>query len=297
MSKPYMCGDEIPVYIPEGGCDCNYTIKYIESEDYAAIYHLMLNGEQVGDPIEIPLDDYIVEGHFLTVIEHDVPYDGAEVGDSYIKLIRRLGGIIYIPMDDLLANYYNKTQIDAIVDSITTGDLGYPVGSVYVTNTATNPSSTLVGNWSLIDKSLRQVALTGSDTNISWNASAAEEIASLILRWGTSIYVRLQWKSKADYADTNVTVCSIPKASLGLVDVPYESYTIAQSDGGNGVAMVQFTQNSPNLDVVIHDVVSHNAASGTIPSGSNFALSELLIFTKAHVDNSACDLFYWKRTS
>lgn len=107
MAKPYMCGDELPVYVPSGGCDCNYTIRKIETLEYADAYALMLNGEQVGATINIPKDQVVSSGVVNTVVAENNPYDGAIVGDKYITLtIANSDARIYIPMKEVMGGGY-----------------------------------------------------------------------------------------------------------------------------------------------------------------------------------------------
>lgn len=107
MAKPYMCGDDLPVYIPGGGCDCNYTMEQVDTVDYAASYALKLNGEQVGVTVNIPKDMAVIAGTIGTVIANDSPYEGAIVGDKYLRLILANADYsVYVPMKDLASGGY-----------------------------------------------------------------------------------------------------------------------------------------------------------------------------------------------
>lgn len=107
MAKPYMCGDDAPIYVPSGGCDCNYTIRKIETLEYADSYALLLNGEQVGATINIPKDQVVQNGVVNTVVSENTPYDGALVGDKYIMLtIANSDAKIYIPMKEVMGGGY-----------------------------------------------------------------------------------------------------------------------------------------------------------------------------------------------
>lgn len=107
MAKPYMCGDETPIYVPGGGCDCNYTMARIESADYDNAYALMLNGEQMGDLINIPNDQVVQGGVVNKVVVNDVPYTGAVVGDPYLQLAIKNSDIpIYIPLKNAISGGY-----------------------------------------------------------------------------------------------------------------------------------------------------------------------------------------------
>lgn len=123
MSKPYMCGDDVAVYMPEGGCDCNYTLQKVEDANFYGVYKLMLNGEQVGETVEIPYDRYVTRGDFLPVTTPDYPYEGATVGDFYIQLsVTDDSGyvsFVYIPLGSLgTENYYTKTEVDGLLANL-----------------------------------------------------------------------------------------------------------------------------------------------------------------------------------
>ena len=121
MAKPYMCGDELPVYIPSGGCDCNYTLRRVESDQYESSYELMLNGSRVGDIINIPKDNYVNNCILATVGVPEVPYAGAEVGDPYLDIsFVNEERHVYVPLDSIVGGGY--TIVDTLPD---TGDSKY----------------------------------------------------------------------------------------------------------------------------------------------------------------------------
>lgn len=129
MSKPYMCGDEISVYVPDGGCDCNYTLAQIEPVDNnLSSYVLQLEGRAVGDVINIPKDKVVNHGELRTVINDGDPYPDALAGDKYIALnIAVTDEQVYVPLGKLgdMSNYYNKSEVDQLINSIDVG--GYLV--------------------------------------------------------------------------------------------------------------------------------------------------------------------------
>lgn len=86
MSKPFMCGDEFPIYVPSGGCECNYTLRRIDTDEYQSSYELVLNGRGIGDVINIPKDNYVDNCVLQTVTTPEVPYAGAKVGDLYLDI-------------------------------------------------------------------------------------------------------------------------------------------------------------------------------------------------------------------
>lgn len=213
MSKPYMCGDETPLYIPENAaCECAYTLVEVETDEYAAQYKLMMDGEQVGDTINIPLDKVVKSGAIKTVVADDVPYEGAVVGDKYIDLsIDNSEDHVYIPLESTQGitsaftsiqatsggttknyqsvNLSNTMKLaagtnvsftlgnDTLTVNASNSSAGsvFPVGSVYVTRTNSSPASTLGGSWALFDKEFAPFSSfdTGSGGEVSFNNSYA----------------------------------------------------------------------------------------------------------------------------
>ena len=113
MSKPFMCGDEVSVYVPEGGCDCHYTLQRVDTEEFAYAYKLLLNGSQVGDLITVPKDKYVKSCSLRTVINSGYPYADAQLGDPYLDIeFYNLPDHIYVPLASLLGGGYK------VVDSL-----------------------------------------------------------------------------------------------------------------------------------------------------------------------------------
>lgn len=121
MSKPFMCGDEVAVYVPEGGCDCNYTLQRVDDDTYEGVYKLMLNGSQVGDLVTVPKDRYVNAASIKTVEVAEVPYAGAKVGDAYLDMtFQNYSEHIYVSLASIMGGGY------LIVDELPeTGDSRY----------------------------------------------------------------------------------------------------------------------------------------------------------------------------
>lgn len=86
MSKPYMCGDDLPVYIPTGDCECNYTIEK-EVDENETIYKLVSNGEQQGFDISVPNDaNYTIESQESSSGRtfYNLTKGGTPVGDTIV---------------------------------------------------------------------------------------------------------------------------------------------------------------------------------------------------------------------
>ena len=107
MSKPFMCGDEPAIYIPSGGCECNYTMVRVDDDDFYATYKLMRDGSSVGETIQVPHDKVLVSGTVEVVTVANSPYYGAAVGDYYLDMVIDYQDThVYIPLDSLKSGGY-----------------------------------------------------------------------------------------------------------------------------------------------------------------------------------------------
>ena len=97
------------VTIPE------YEIVKQETADegYAATYYLAKDGEQVGVKINTTLDQVLKSSSILTVETANVPYEGAVVGDKYVKFeFQNNNTPQYLPVKDLVDVYTGSDSID-----------------------------------------------------------------------------------------------------------------------------------------------------------------------------------------
>ena len=86
MAKPYMCGDKLPVYVPDGGCNCSYTIEKDTSGENT-VYKLVTNGEQVGVNIEVPeTSEYTIESTASSSNKtfYNLTKDGEQEGETIV---------------------------------------------------------------------------------------------------------------------------------------------------------------------------------------------------------------------
>lgn len=109
-----------PVVIPE------YTLEKqaVPTIGSAATYKLKKTvGEEVsyvGSPIELSKDIMLQKGSMEIVAEADVPYDGAQVGDPYIKLVLNDAGetTIYVPCKDLVDTVSAGVGIEVVDNTV-----------------------------------------------------------------------------------------------------------------------------------------------------------------------------------
>lgn len=108
-----------------------YIIKKLDTatEGFSASYQLQKtvgkDSTLVGDIVNIPKDLVVQSGSIQTVTEADVPYSGAQVGDTYIDLVLNDpdASHIYIPTKGLVdtsnfATAESVSGIQAVIDSL-----------------------------------------------------------------------------------------------------------------------------------------------------------------------------------
>ena len=120
--KPYLCGDEKAVYIPPSASGDVHSIcmERLDSDEFAAVYALTIDGLPMGDLIEIPKDLAVQSGEVKYVTVADEPYSGATVGDAYLSLSVQNDGTVYVPLPSATVNQMglmtsaDKTKLNGI---------------------------------------------------------------------------------------------------------------------------------------------------------------------------------------
>ena len=103
------------VTIPE------YEIVKQETADagYAATYYLAKDGVMVGTKINTTLDQVLKSSSILTVTEAGVPYEGAVVGDKYVKFeFQNNNTPQYLPVKDLVDVYTGSASIEVSENNV-----------------------------------------------------------------------------------------------------------------------------------------------------------------------------------
>lgn len=91
----------------------------VADEGYAATYYLAKDGEQVGAKINTTLDQVLKSSSILTVETANVPYEGAEVGDKYVKFeFQNNDTPQYLPVKDLVDVYTGSDSIEVSANNV-----------------------------------------------------------------------------------------------------------------------------------------------------------------------------------
>lgn len=309
MSKPFICGDEPAVFVPGEACECNYSMKKLDAtEFYDPRYSLTLDGSSVGTPIEVPtLANYynktevdallnaIDTGQFIVVQSlpaegqdkaiYLVPHTGStpDAYDEYIWVNNAWELIGSTSVD--LSNYYTKAEVDSeLCDQ-------FPVGSVYITSTNSNPSAYLCGTWQLYKKDLAYGYWANS--GITWNTTFTSDQHSYVHRTPGSLHVLLDFKNKVAISDDEVTICTINLSNFGITSAMAGQVTI-NNDGLNAVGLGGVSSSGV---VDVRDWVTRATSYPTTTNSAAYADFTIFVPAIASRQDSACDTFYWRRTA
>lgn len=135
-------GDGLFVSAPEAAKAPEYTIRKLDAatEGYASSYQLQKVTDggttPVGDVIDIPKDLMLQSGSVQTVTETDVPYAGAQIGDTYIDLVLNdpEASHIYIPTKGIidteaLEDTFFTNGLTALPEGAAAGSILAAIGS------------------------------------------------------------------------------------------------------------------------------------------------------------------------
>lgn len=167
-------------------------------------------------------------------------------------------------------------------------DLLYPVGSVYISNTNTNPGSVLGGTWSLIHKRYAYAVVNDA---VTWNATNTSSQASVFILNGETITFRLTFQNAVDLGDTTIELGAINLAKIGLSG-KYSQQFLYTNDGGGGVAIVVISDTG-----AISSIEAVGKSTGTMPAGQNGQITGTFMFAQNAMLDNFCDEFHFQRTA
>lgn len=173
--------------------------------------------------------------------------------------------------------------------------VAYPIGSIYISSTNTDPSAYFGGSWELINKSFIP-NLINDNTMITYNETNASA-ATLHLRYaGNNITFRITVTPIIDLADTSVPLGQLDLNKIGITNIfstTLSSYPFT-TDAGHGIALINVTSSGAINSV---EVVPRN--SDTTLDTDQHALVGIftLTFPPEFMLDSFCNEFHWKRVS
>ena len=174
-------------------------------------------------------------------------------------------------------------------------DSYHPIGSIYITNTYINPSTTLGGTWTCIKKTFNTSQTWFSSNVFTFNGTNTTNTAVGILRMSDTIYMRMYFAPKVTFNDNTIEIGTLNYTNFGLTDFWTPQGLLAISDGNNAVAMMNWSSGA-KLRVV--DVVTKTTATTIAASTNQFCYCTQIPFANPDwMSNDACNQFYWKRTA
>lgn len=188
-----------------------------------------------------------------------------------------------------------KEYVDTEMLADVRAAVAYPVGSIYISSTNTNPSTYFGGFWELVNKSFIPKSIN-DNTMITYNETNANA-ATLYLRYaGNNITFRITVTPIVDLADTSVPLGQLNLSKISITNIfstTLSSYPFT-TDAGHGIALVNVTSAGAINSV---EVVPRN--SDTTLDTDQHALVGIftLTFPPEFMLDSVCNEFHWKRVS
>lgn len=177
-------------------------------------------------------------------------------------------------------------------------DLVYPVGSVYITTTNTNPSSyTLLGGgtWTLIKRVFGNMRADNPVVFNTANTVSGSTSSTFFLR-DTSVKFRLRFTNKVALSDTSVTIGTLDLSYVGLTGAYYSTY-IATDDTGNAGVMIEINSSGGTATIKAIDVAGGTSIAASTSTSPTITFCGELYFDTSSMRDADCNEFHWKRTA
>lgn len=195
----------------------------------------------------------------------------------------------YLPTPD---NGLTANQVYPILTQKNFLNMIYPVGSVYVTSTNTNPSSTLGGTWTLTDKEFSYASFSIADV-FTANSTNCTSLTGTIIRNNHFFTIYFTLTPKVAITDSTLKMGQIKLSSIGASSINTQAYS-SMSDGGQAVYTFQITNNGTfnTTDVMVRGSSTASSAASQAVNGYT-----IIPVTTSQMADSACSRFFWKRTA
>lgn len=179
--------------------------------------------------------------------------------------------------------------------------MSHPVGTVIITDSNTNPSTTYGGAWALIDKEFttttaQQITCgTASSSDCVINSTNTTSMSAWVSRQGHSIFLSINAITfKVSVSGTNLTLGTFDLAKLGTSEAAISPVIMAWSDGAHAIVGMNINRTSGVLQS--QDVVVRGTGT-SIAAGSSAVFTVELPCDYTCMVDSFCNKFYWRRTA
>lgn len=298
----YSLNDTVQVLIKNGNWknkfidDTSYHNRYLSSTQYNSI-----DGTGTEFPLICHNDTNIWIGARRTASRHHSGKNG--YGRTYISAgydddNKKGHETVYISVPN---NDNNNGANYKVMHNGNLIDYVYPIGSICIRETKSDPVNTLGGTWTLVDKEFTTLVENFSEDNTYFtpntNVIAGSQLR--IIRTGHNLNTKvfLTLAEGATLTDSSQTLGTFNLKALGISRFPVDrSFPVGYTDGGNAIIMGYLYGDTGKLNVI--DVVkryvegdeNNNTVSGT---SVYFDFTETI--TSSIMLDEACSKFYWKR--
>lgn len=170
-------------------------------------------------------------------------------------------------------------------------DAIYPIGSVYVSNTNSDPSEVFGGTWELFDKEFKSNYSNTDDDAFKPSGTSASSGAVAYVRGGHTVRIRVGITTASSLTDTDVVLGTLDLSRFGLTSVLYTPYTACYiNDDAVGLVSLGYTDGELRWRGLVGE-------STSVSSGATVTYDAVFVTSYKFMNDDACDKFYWKRIS
>ncbi len=171
----------------------------------------------------------------------------------------------------------------------------YPVGSVVITDTNTNPSADFGGTWSLIDKQFTPTQATNINNHFTVYSTNTTSADMYVVREGHTVTISCaSLVNKVALSNSDLRLGDFSLSSIGASEFGFTPQFVGLCDSANALILLELNRSSGRLtskNVVIRGTGTSVAASNT----TMFTIVITCDYTK--MTDSLCNKFFWRRTA